>query len=163
MPQLDHNSFANLGESGKHAGSLAESAKLGLSAMVENRRRQVDAWVRRFEELKGIIVALRQELAGTRRELAEVVLENDTLKKNHVVLMQNQRRLYLGFVSLLKSVEDTCGAEVGIDQRIEAALLSADMGNVLGDPADVSTAKAREFLAATEPTRMSSPPENPHA
>lgn len=160
MPQLADHDLANINESGKNAPSLAESASMALQSMVEKRRRQEEAWMRRYEELSAIIQGLRNELGASRRELTEVLHENDMLKKNSVILMQNHRRLYLGFVSLLKAVEDACGADVAVDQRIEATLLSADMGSLLGQPADVSTKQARDFLAFTEASRMPFSTEN---
>lgn len=154
MPALDDHAFANFDEPGKAADSLAENARLSLVSLVEQRRRRDERLANVIASQNDGLRRLQEELRRTRREMSEVILENETLKKNHVVLMQNHRRLYLGFVSLLKSVEDACGAEIGVDQRIEATLLSSDIGNVLGDHADIATAKAREFLAATEPSRI---------
>lgn len=230
MKPIDPHAYAMIEDSGKQAVTLAEGAKVSLSAMIEKHRRDREHIVRfvssvkadaarqveaaRVEaeaqvaaarneatalisagraeaealssaaraeanrvaadayaekdrvtgEVRAASARLASELKQARSELAEVMLENDTLKKNHVVLMQNQRRLYLGFVSLLKSVEDACGAEIGVDQRIEATLLSSDIGSLLGETVDVSTAKARDFLSFTEsPASRSYHTETPHA
>jgi len=132
------------------AAARDEAQAIVASIRAEANRTVADALAERdriVEEVRGASARIAAELKQSRAQLSEVTLENETLKKNHVVLMQNQRRLYLAFVSLLKSVEDSCGAEIGVDQRIEATLLSSDIGGFLGEAEDLSTAKAREFLS----------------
>lgn len=152
MPSGTEQIADRIEQTGARAGSLAEAAKTSLVTMVENRRKEREAVLREAAAYRDAIRSLKDELAAARRDGAAAIAENDGLRKAHSVLAQNHRRLYLGFVTLLKSVEEACGAEIGVDQRIEATLLSSDIGNVIGEHSDVSTAKARDFLAFTQPS-----------
>lgn len=127
----------------------AEQARAKLSGMVAARAKEREKAAAAILSFSETVDVLRAELAASRAREAAAAAKVETLKRGHALFLQNHRRLYQGFVSLLKSVEETCGHGMALEQRIEAALLSSEIGNALGEPADISTERARAFLAAT--------------
>jgi len=137
-------------ETGKEAGFPGASGQAmeKLSSMVAARVKEREAAAAAVKAFGDTVTALRMEIAESRSREEALARENEALKRGHSLFLQNHRRLYQGFVSLLKSVEATCGHGLAMEQRIEAALLSSEIGNALGEPVDVSTDRARAFLAA---------------
>lgn len=96
--------------------------------------------------------AIAEELRLTRRRLAAALAEVEGLRAAQDSMVQNQRRLHLGFVSLLKAVEQSCGETVALDQRIDAMLLSSEVGGFLDEEPDLRTARMKEFMAHCFPS-----------
>lgn len=138
----------NIPAGGPEAAAVG-SAMEKLTAIVTRRSKEREVAATAVKAFSDTVTALRGELASSRAREAALREEAETLRRGHALFLQNHRRLYQGFVSLLKSVEATCGHSMAMEQRIEAALLSSEIGNALGDPADVATARATAFLGAT--------------
>jgi septal ring factor EnvC (AmiA/AmiB activator) len=130
------------------AVSLADGAIRGLEDAVEARRRQAEAVRALVADLRDTKATLTADLMRTKDDLVRSNDENQRLEERHMMLLANHRRLFTGFNRLLKAVEDMTGVQVGIDQRIEAALLASDIGMNLGETIDVTPERIPQFIEA---------------
>lgn len=128
------------------AVTVAGAVRENLERQVEERRRQAVAVAQLVGTLKTRIIELLGDVSRCNEENQSLRAEIERIQAEYDVLLASHRRLYDGFTSLLKAVEDTTGAQVGIDQRIEAVLLSSEVGMDLGAPADVTPARMGNLI-----------------
>jgi hypothetical protein len=104
---------------------------------------------RTIEEHQAQAEAVAKVVTDLRRRLAQ------TGGLQHEVLTMNHRRLYQGFTDMLKAIEEVCGARIGISQRLDAVILSSEVGVSLGKPQDVTSARMGSFVqeAVAAPAR----------
>jgi len=134
--------------------TVAETVRQNLVKAAEERRKQAAAIVSLVGAQKERIRVLTEELgrareaAGRVRELAEELAESrdeafslaerlSAKEQEHDVLLSNQHRLYDGFVSLLRAVDEMSGAQGNIDEMLEAMIV--DSNAALGLGADEGT------------------------
>jgi len=168
--------------------SVAETVRLNLVKAAEERRKQAAAIVSLVGAQKERIRVLTEELvrareaAGRVRELAEELAESrdeafslaerlSAKEQEHDTLLSNQHRLYDGFVSLLRAVDEMSGAQGNIDEMLEAMILDsnaalgldadtgADLGDVTADaPVELGAAASDQ---ADQPSDQDVPADAP--
>lgn len=134
------------GRAAASAVTIAGAVRQKLESVVEDRRRQSLAVAQMAGVMKGRIQELSEELGRAQEENRSLREELARLGREYDALVANQHRLYEGFTSLLRAIDDATSAQVGIDQRLEAVLLSSDIGLSLGAPGDVTSARVGNFI-----------------
>jgi len=134
------------GNGGASAVTVAGAVRENLERQVEERRRQALAVAQLVGALKSRIDEVSGELARSQEENRALRENIARLEGEYDALVASSRRLYEGFTGLLKAVEDVSGAQVGIDQRIEAVLASSDFGVGIGEQADITPARVGSLI-----------------
>jgi len=128
-------------------GPDTESLIASLNVILGNLGRAQEKRRTSVEAVPQVIAALRERLRAATAELTRIADENhrlsmelEAMHRKHAALNADHRRLYDGFVSLLEAVERHCSAQIGMDTRIEAAILSTDIGmNFAQDPPEIGS------------------------
>jgi len=143
--------------------SVAETVRQNLTRAAEERRKQAAAIVSLVGAQKERIRTLTEELGRARaaaervRELAEELAESrdeaftlaerlSAKEQEHEILLSNQHRLYDGFVSLLRAVDEMSGVQGSIDEMLEAMIV--DSNTALGIAADTDAGLGDATIAA---------------
>lgn len=139
LPQAVHETLRAVAKYRRNAEDLV--------ARFESARAANAIMARDLSSSRAETARLADELAGTLAKNRDLVDEVAELKGSLAAACDENHRMVEGFNALLRAVQEANGAIVGIDQRIEAVLLSADVGVAAGQPQDVTPESARAFIA----------------
>lgn len=99
-----------------------------------------------IDRLKGMISKLTDDVRNLERDNLSLVKDVERSKGENLELKQRHKKLYEGFLALLSDYESLSSVGVGVDRRIEAALLCSEVASGIGNFPDLSNERSKSFI-----------------
>lgn len=95
------------------------------------------------------IERLNDEVTEANAERLRLMTELNDANARRAAVEDDYRKLLARYVALIRKVGETDGHGVSISERIEAAILSSDIGLSIGETVDLTPSHAGDFMGTT--------------